>query len=384
MIYFDQAASSFPKPASVAEAMAEAVNSYGANPGRGGHKLSRHASSVIENTRTKLQGMFHVPSKDRIIFTSNATAALNQAIMGLSWEKGDHVITTELEHNSVRRPLEKLKNERYIKVDYVNANEKNKTWLEEISNKMTSRTKLVVMTHGSNVTGQILPIQEIGELLSGYKALFCVDAAQTAGVIPINMKEMKVDLMALAGHKSLMGPQGIGCLFVQPDIDLKPVNVGGTGSQSENPEQPVSWPTGWESGTMNTPGIAGLLKGLEEVERREIEVIHDHERRLAEKIIQGLLETENITVFGPVEGEDRLGVVAFKMDGVNSHEVAMILDEHYDIAVRAGLHCSPLIHETFQTMESGLVRASVGIYNTEEEVSIFLQAVKEIKEGLLG
>ncbi|MGJ9385305.1 aminotransferase class V-fold PLP-dependent enzyme [Salipaludibacillus sp. CF4.18] len=381
MIYLDQAASSFPKPASVAQAMADAVNTYGANPGRSGHQLSRQASFIIEETRSELKDMFQAPSVERIIFTSNATTALNQAIAGLSWEKGDHVITTVLEHNSVRRPLERLRTEIGINVDYIGL---EGNWTEEISKKITKQTKLVVVTHGSNVTGQILPIQEIGQLVSEYDALFCVDGSQTAGILPISMKEMRIDMLAVPGHKALLGPQGVGVLLVGTKVELKPLYVGGTGSQSEKPEQPCLWPIGWESGTMNTPGIAGLLKGILEVQSKGITDIHEHEKQLTSKLIQGLKKIDSITVYGPEEGEDRLGVVSFQLDSIDSHEIAIILDNHYQIAVRAGLHCSPMIHQKYQTTTGGLVRVSVGIYNTENEIIKFLEAMKEIKEGLLG
>lgn len=383
MIYFDQAASSFPKPPSVAKAMVEAVNEYGANPGRSGHQLAKRASNVIEKTRERLQHLFRNQSVDRVIFSLNATTALNQAIEGISWNDGDQVIATSFEHNSVRRPLERLKKEKGIIVTYVRTDNHETEWVNVIQNKLTKRTKLVIVTHGSNVTGEIIPIAAIGESLKDHPAIFCVDASQTAGILPIDMTEMNIDLLACPGHKGLMGPQGVGILLLKKEMNLRPMNVGGTGSNSEEIEQPKVWPTGWESGTLNTPGIAGLLKGIEEVENRGLSAIHEHEKALAKYFIEKLHQLEGVQIIGPGANEDRLGVVAFYIEGLNGQEVAMILDEHYQIAVRAGLHCAPLTHEAFETSDKGVIRASFGIYNTKEEVDELLLAIDEIRDGLL-
>ncbi|PYZ91790.1 cysteine desulfurase [Salipaludibacillus keqinensis] len=383
MIYFDQAASSFPKPPAVAKAMAEAVNDYGANPGRSGHQLSQRASGMIDQTRMKLQKMFRNQSSDRVVFSLNATTALNQAIQGISWEQGDRVISTAYEHNSVRRPLERVKAESGVEIDYVRPTDLLNNWVEAIESKLTERTKLVVVTHGSNVTGEMIPIQSIGSLLKDHPALFCVDASQTAGVVPINMVEMNIDMLAFPGHKGLLGPQGVGVLMVGNDVNLKPIIVGGTGTQSETPNQPAAWPVGWESGTLNTPGIVGLLKGLEEVERRGMIEIYEHEKELTLYCLEGLNRISDVHIVGPKRAENRLGVVSFNISDIDGNEIAMILDQHYGVAVRAGLHCSPLTHEFLGTIEKGLIRVSFGPYNTKEEVDTFLNAMKEIKESLL-
>ncbi|WP_280771260.1 aminotransferase class V-fold PLP-dependent enzyme [Salipaludibacillus daqingensis] len=383
MIYLDQAASSFPKPTTVADAMVKAVNEYGANPGRSGHQLSKCASAVIDKTREKVQKMFRNQSVDRVVFSLNATTALNQAIDGLSWKRGDHVVATTFEHNSVRRPLERLKKEKGVLVDYVRPNEDEKTWEEAILNKITSNTKLVIVTHGSNVTGEIIPVESIGVSLKNSGVMYCVDASQTAGVLPIDMEAMNIDMLAFPGHKGLLGPQGVGVLLVKNHVNLRPINVGGTGSHSEELEQPKIWPAGWESGTLNTPGIAGLLKGIQEVEKRGLSTIFEHEKSLSIHCIKGLKKLPGIHIVGPGEEENRLGVVSFYIDGVDGLEVAMILDEHYQIAVRAGLHCAPLTHESYETSDKGVIRASFGIYNTKEEVDQLVAAIEEIKDGLL-
>ncbi|MCE7790984.1 aminotransferase class V-fold PLP-dependent enzyme [Salipaludibacillus sp. CUR1] len=385
MIYFDQAASSFPKPPEVGQAVSEAILRYGANPGRSGHKLARQANSIIETTRRKLNKMFHSHSPDRVVFSNNATSALNQAIEGLTLKRGDHVLATVFEHNSVRRPLERLKREKGVTVDYLQADGQASPgkWADVVKRHLTDRTKLVIVTHGSNVTGEIIPVKEIGDLVADHPALYCVDASQTAGVLEIDMKEMGIDLLAFPGHKGLLGPQGTGVLMVANNVSLRPVHVGGTGSASELPAQPDIWPAGWESGTLNTPGIAGLLKGLEAVEKYGLDYIHSHEKELASYCIKELEAIEGVKIVGPGAEEERLGVVSFYIKGVDSNEAAIILDEHYNIAVRAGLHCAPLTHKIYKTADSGLIRASFGIYNTFEEVDTFTDAIKEIKEGLL-
>ncbi|WP_088036659.1 aminotransferase class V-fold PLP-dependent enzyme [Evansella clarkii] len=385
MIYFDQAASSFPKPEGVAKAMAEAVCNYGANPGRGGHALSRQAAAVIEKTRKQLADMFHADRHERVLFSQNATTALNQAIQGLEFSEGDEVITTSYEHNSVRRPLERIAEEKGVKIIYLTGEEDGRFSTEQLASVLTNKTKLVAVTHGSNLTGTILPIEKWGDVLKDHPAFFLVDASQTAGVLPINMKKSHIDMLAFPGHKGLMGPQGTGVLIVQSSVtSLRPLITGGTGSHSEEVKQPEEWPAGWESGTLNTPGIAGLSKGIDEVLEKGIKMIYEHERKLATYCIgklEGINETE---LFGPGKDEERLGVVAFRIPGIDVHEMAMILDEHYGIAVRAGLHCSPLAHEYCRTGETGLVRVSFGLYNTEDEIDTFINAVREIKEGLLS
>jgi cysteine desulfurase family protein len=382
MIYFDQAASSFPKPAGVAEAMAEAVQQFAANPGRSGHQLARRANEVVERTRKKLALLFHHDSDRHIVFSLNATTALNQAIEGLMWEPDDHIIATQLEHNAVRRPLERLKSEKNIHVTYVQK-DSEKEWSELIEAAMTKRTKLVIVTHGSNVTGDILPLKAISEVVSEHQVLLCVDASQTAGIVDINMTTMGIDMLAFPGHKGLMGPQGTGVLMVKKHIELRPLIVGGTGNTSESPEQPETWPERLESGTLNTPGIAGLLKGIETIHNIGTKTIYEHEKKLAIRCIEGLKAIGDIEIVGPDTHHERLGVVSFLVKGIDPHELAIILDDHYHIAVRAGLHCSPLAHQVCGTSQTGLVRASFGVYNTLEEVDIFLSAVAEIKEGLL-
>lgn len=382
MIYFDHAASSFPKPESVSIAVAKAIDEYGANPGRGGHKLSRQAGEIIDQTRVALQKMFEAPKKEKVVFTQNATQALNQIVQGMTFQPGDHIIMTIYEHNSVSRPIERLKKEKNIEVTVI-APKSYEQWVSDIENALKENTRLIIVTHGSNVTGDIIPIREIGQLVKDHSAWFAVDAAQTAGVLPISMKASHIDLLACPGHKGLLGPQGTGVLLVSEQVNLSPLMTGGTGTKSEAIEQPEEWPFGYESGTLNTPGIAGLLKGVEAVNEQGYERIASHEEGLAKYLVSELNDIPAFRVIHPLQSGTRLGVVSVKTDPLNSHEVAMILDEHYDIACRAGLHCAPQVHAYLGTTEHGLLRFSFGLYNTMEEIDELIKALKDITEHLM-
>ncbi|WP_209125213.1 aminotransferase class V-fold PLP-dependent enzyme [Alkalihalobacillus sp. BA299] len=378
-IYFDQAASSFPKPPKVGEAVLEAITEYGANPGRGGHTLAVRANDVIFNTRKKLAMMFGERNPDNVCFYLNATQALNQAIQGIQFEEGDHVISTSFEHNSVRRPLERLKETKAIKVSYIEPKVNGQTLLELVEQQINEKTKAVVVSHGSNVTGTILPVEEIGKITKQHGILFIVDASQTAGILPIHMTDMNIDILAFPGHKGLMGPQGTGVLIIKEHVDLVPLIYGGTGSHSEDIHQPLKRPERFESGTLNTPGIAGLLAGIEEINSIGLDHIYEHEAKLTTYCIGKLSEIEGIRMFGPGLNEPRLAVISFTIEGIDVHEAAMILDQHYHIAVRAGLHCSPLTHSIMGTNQVGTIRVSFGLYNTIEEIDRFIEAIKEIK-----
>ncbi|HET7580530.1 MAG TPA: aminotransferase class V-fold PLP-dependent enzyme [Bacillales bacterium] len=378
MIYLDQAASSYPKPESVVHAVSESLTEYAANPGRGGHRLAKRAASVIRKTREELSDFFGLGIPENVWFYPNATAALNQALKGFPLDEGDHVLTSSYEHNSVRRPLEFLKRTRGIEVSYVHPDEK------EWAAALTEKTKLMVAVHGSNLTGRIAPIEKMARLAGQAGIPILVDASQTAGVLPIDMEKMGIDMLAFPGHKGLLGPQGTGALLVRRGMDLEPVMHGGTGAHSAEPEQPNTYPERYESGTLNTPGIAGLLAGLNEVKAIGLEQIFVHESELARQCVQGLKTINGVQVYGPDTDEKRLAVISFRIEGVDVQETAIILDQYYDMAVRAGLHCTPLAHESMGTADGGTVRVSFGPYNTKEEVGQFLQAIEEIKYGMSG
>ncbi|MCA0170742.1 aminotransferase class V-fold PLP-dependent enzyme [Bacillus sp. RAR_GA_16] len=381
MIYFDQAATSFPKPPEVVQAMTEVMTDYAANPGRGGHALSRRANDMIIQTREQLADFFGFDYPERVCFTANATASLNQAIKGFQFAEGDHVLTTSYEHNSVRRPLEYLKKVIGIEVDYLNIAEAEEFDREAFRQAIQPNTKMIIVSHGSNLTGNIVPIAMIGEIAKQKGITFLVDASQTAGILPIHMGEMGIDLLAFPGHKGLLGPQGTGVLMVGEGMELTPLYHGGTGSSSELIDQPDQLPERLESGTLNTPGIAGLLAGLGAIKKMGLLEIRKHEQKLTEMLIKGLGQIDYVSVYGPAE---RLGVIPFTIEGIDAQEIAIILDQHYHIAVRAGLHCTPLGHETIGTSSTGAVRLSVGPYNTEDEVYKVIQAIEEIVEGYFG
>ncbi|HEU4962420.1 MAG TPA: aminotransferase class V-fold PLP-dependent enzyme [Bacilli bacterium] len=376
MIYLDNAASSWPKPEGVAERMAECVREYAANPGRGSHQLGMKASRVVFEARRKVAKLFGVKNPDNVVFTMNATHALNLGIKGFV-QAGDHVITTMLEHNAVRRPLEFLKG-LGVEVTYVETDELGRVEVESFRKEIRENTRLIVVTHGSNLTGTLVPVKEIGEVAEAHGVVLMVDVCQTAGVYEIDVEEMKIGMLAFTGHKSLYGPQGTGGLYIRPDLDVRPLMEGGTGGYSELVEMPTTRPDRYEAGTVNTVGLAGLLAGVEFLEEVGLEKVREHEERLTERLHRGLLEVSGVKVVGPPLGESRVPIVSFAVEGFESHEVGFILDRNYGICVRAGLHCAPLAHESVKTVEDGLVRASIGYFNTEAEVDALVEAVREI------
>lgn len=377
MIYLDNAASSFPKPPQVIAAMEECIRDYAANPGRGTHQLAMKASRVLFEARSKAAKLFGVKNCDNIAFTKNATEALNLAIKGLL-QPGDHVITSTLEHNSVRRPLEHLHQAGVIELTYVSADAQGRFQAEAILPAIRENTRLIAITHGSNLTGTLLPIAEIGKIAQEHGIVLLVDVCQTAGVYPIDVEAMNIGLLAFTGHKSIYGPQGTGGLYIHPDLDLAPLMYGGSGGYSELIDMPPTRPDRYEAGTPNTVGFAGLLAGLTFLEETGLESIRAHEEALTTKLHQGLLAIPGVEVYGPPLGEARVPIVSFTIDGFESHEIGFILDKNYNICVRTGLHCAPLAHETVGSLEHGLVRVSIGYFNTEADIEALLQAVQDI------
>lgn len=380
IIYLDHAATSWPKPPVVKEAMLQAMDIAGANPGRGSHQMAVAASKVLFNTRRMIAALFGIHNPNDIVLTSNTTMSLNLAIKG-TLQRGDHVITTMMEHNSVRRPLEYLKSLGIIEVDYLPLTEEGQISLERLEKAIRPNTKLVVVSHSSNLLGSILPIQEISAITRKYSILLLVDAAQSAGVLPIHVEEMGIDLLAFPGHKGLLGPQGTGGLYIRPGIIVDPLLHGGTGSQSESIEQPTVRPDRYESGTPNTIGYAGLSAGIEQVLSLTTKRIYDHEWALSQYLMDGLLDIPGLHILGPGKGIPRSGLVSFFIDNIDSAELAFRLDREHGIAVRAGYHCTPLAHESAGTLERGAVRASFGVNSTEAEVSALLAAVYHLAKA---
>ncbi len=375
-LYLDNAASSHPKPETVYQTVNEVLKNIGANPGRAGHGLAVKAGQWISRTRQALAELFDILDPNRIVFTANTTEAINLGLKGLL-NPGDHVITSSMEHNSVIRPLRFLET-LDVEITIVSGNAQGQIQAAAIEKAIRKNTRLIVLTHASNVTGGLMPVSEVAELTRRKGILTMVDAAQTAGLVPISAARMGIDLLAAPGHKGLMGPQGTGFLYIGPGISLRPLIEGGTGSQSELEVQPDFLPDRMESGTLNTPGLAGLGTGIRFILEQGQDQIRKKEMLLAQLLWVGLKKIPQVVVYGPEEAEARTAVVSFNIGSLNPQAVASILDMAYDMAVRAGLHCAALAHRTLGTFPEGTVRVSPGFFNTEMEIETFLQAIGEI------
>ena len=372
----DNAATSFPKPETVYKAVTDAMRHAGGNPGRSGHRMTLAANRLIFEAREALATLLGVSDSSRIIFTSNATEALNLAIMGIVKDRS-HVITSNTEHNSVSRPLHALKG-RGVEVTKVGCSEEGLLDLDELKSSIRGNTSLIVCAHASNVIGTIQPVKEIGAFAREKGIPFLVDAAQTAGSIPIDVEEMNIDLLAAAGHKSLLGPQGTGLLYIAPHIEPEPLKYGGTGAGPVGDDQPLELPDRFEAGTMNTPGIAGLGAGIRFILDTGLEEIREKELALVERLMEGLLKIDGITIYGPKEPERRASLVSFNIGGLDPSDISFSLDEDYGIMTRGGLHCAPDAHRFLGTLPTGCLRLSPGYFNTNEEVDTVIAAVNEI------
>ena len=379
MIYLDNAATTWPKPESVYLAVDHAMRECGGNPGRSGHSLSLAAGKIIDETRYLLSQFFHAEEASRVVFTQNCTDALNLAIKGIL-KPGDHAITGSMEHNSVARPLEALK-QTGVEITKLPVSPEYGLNPQDVKAAIKPNTKLVVLSHASNVAGTVNPIAQIGAITREAGVFFLVDAAQSAGILPIDVQEQHIDLLAFPGHKGLFGPQGTGGLYIRTGVDLETMKQGGTGTQSRSLLQPSELPEKYESGTLNTPGIAGLGAGVKFLLSQGVEAIMKKEEELTNRLTEGLSNINGIRLYGPTAGMRRTGVVSFNIEGMDSMDVAMILSQSFDIAVRAGLHCAPDAHETLGTLETGTVRASLSVLNTPKDIDAFLEAVSAIAQG---
>ncbi|MBQ6353763.1 MAG: aminotransferase class V-fold PLP-dependent enzyme [Lachnospiraceae bacterium] len=380
MIYLDYAATSGRKPEAVYEASDRVMREVSGNPGRSGHKVSLEAGAIVAEARLLCSRLFHAPVSETIAFGVNTTEALNLGILGMV-EKGDHVITSSLEHNSVARPLEHLKDEG-VEVTKIRADLENGVDPDAVEAAIKDNTKLVVMTHISNVTGTVNDIAAIGDVCRRHGVTFLVDAAQSAGVRPIDVQAMKIDMLAFPGHKCLYGPQGTGGLYISPEVDLRPLLTGGTGTQSELLHQPVSRPERYESGTLNVPGLAGLAKGVDFILKTGVDAIEEKEYELTARLISGIRQYDNITIWGPQTAKNRAAVLSITIDGYEPQDISIYLDQIFDIAVRSGLHCAPYAHETLGTLDKGgTVRISPGYFTTEEEIDACIEAIGIISRG---
>lgn len=375
-IYLDNAATSFPKPDQVYQAVADALQRIGVAPGRGNYRRGLEAARLVFSAREALAGMFGVADSSRIVFTHSATESLNLAVGGLL-RPGDHVVTTTMEHNSLLRPLHRAA-QAGVEVTWVAGDRSGYVASRSIAAAIRPDTRLVALSHCSNVTGVIQPIEEIGPLARQAGALFLVDAAQSGGSLPIDVAAMMIDLLAVPGHKGLYGVQGTGFLYIAEGIELTPLLVGGAGAHSTGPEQPDTMPERFESGTLNTPGIAGLKAGVEFIVATGMATIRRKEQDLVAQILAGLREIPGVTVHGPDAAACRGSVVSFTVAGCDPAELGYRLDRDYDISVRTGLHCAFSAHETIGTFPAGTVRASPGYFNNAADVEDFLKALRAI------
>ncbi len=376
MIYLDNAATSWPKPESVYETMDEFLRTKGGNPGRGSHSLAVAAREIVEETRMLVARFINAPEMKRVIFTLNCTDALNLGLKGLL-RPGDHVITSCIGHNSVVRPLRKLEHQG-VKITRLPPSEAGVVSAQDIEEAITRETKLVVITHASNVTGVIQPIEEYGAIARKHKVIFMVDAAQTAGKYPIDVQAGNIDLLAFSGHKGLLGPPGTGVLYMGNRVTLDSLREGGTGSYSELEEQPTALPYRYECGTVNSIGISGLGAGLKYIFKEGLERIGAHGQSLIDRLIQGLSNIPGVILYTAKDRSKQAPVISLNIEGYESGEVGAILDQAFDIKVRTGLHCAPAAHKTLGTYPLGTVRLSPGYFNTMEEINLTVQALEKM------
>lgn len=374
MIYLDNAATNWPKPEETIIAMEKCIRTAGANPGRGGHKMSLAAGRIVFETREAVAKLFKIKDSARVVFTGNATESLNLALKGFI-KFGDHVITSAMEHNAVARPLYSFKT-MGVEVTEVPCSKEGFLDPDDVSKAIKKNTTAVVIMHASNVTGTIMPIQEIGKITREKDLCLIVDAAQTAGFLDIDVDQMNIDLLAFTGHKSLYGPQGTGGVYIREGIQLEPLKRGGTGSQSESLDQPEDMPDKFESGTHNTPGLAGLGAGIRFITSKGLEQVRRHERELTGRFLEGLKQMKKIEIYGPADPKLQVPVVSVNIHGQESSEIAFVLDRAFDIACRSGLHCSPSAHRTIGTLDRGTVRFSFSVFNTLGEVDETLDALE--------
>lgn len=380
-IYLDNAATSWPKPPGVAQAMSYFVNEVGANPGRSGHRKSIESARMVYAARQAVANLFNAPDPLRVIFGLNVTDGINLALHGLL-KPGDHVITSSMEHNSVMRPLGSLA-EQGVEFTRVTCSTDGTLDPESVEAAVRPNTRLIVLNHASNVCGTILPISAVGQMARRKDLLLLVDSAQSAGALPLDMQRDCVDLLAFTGHKSLYGPMGTGGLIVGERVgptDLRPLRQGGTGSRSEREAQPDFFPDRYESGTPNAVGLAGLVAALTWLQQQGVENIRAYEQNLCALMLNGLVSISGVTVYGPRDASKQTAAVAFNIEGMEPSEVGLRLDEEYNILCRVGLHCAPSAHRTLGTFPKGCVRFGLGFFNTPDDVCQAVTAIRALAE----
>lgn len=376
-IYLDNAATSFPKPKAVADAVYDFMINNGTSSGRGSYKKAMQSDYIVYECRKLIGKLFNFENPKKVVLTSNVTDSLNIAIRGILKEN-DHVITSSLEHNAVWRCLKTLERDINIKIDTVECSEEGITNPEDIKKYIRKDTALIVFTQASNVLGTIQPIKEIGKIARENNIPFLVDAAQSAGAMKIDVKEDNIDILAFTGHKSLLGPMGTGGLIINTDIDIKPLKAGGTGGDSSYEYQPDYYPNHLETGTSNVSGIAGLREAIKFLNKEGIENIHNKEKELTKYALQKLETVKDIEIYGPKDCEKILSVISFNIKDRKPEDVGRILDQKYDIMLRAGLHCAPTAHSVINTKERGTLRIGIGYFNTKEDIDKLVEALNNL------
>ena len=375
MIYFDNAATTLQKPDCVVKAVTEAMCALG-NSGRGAHNSALSASRMIYETRQALIRLFGGENPERIAFTANSTQALNTAIKGVL-HPGDHVITTALEHNSVLRPLFEME-DRGVELTVLPADKLGNICYADFEKEIRPNTKAIVTTHGSNLTGNLLDIGRIGAIARKHGLLYIVDASQTAGVFPIDVQKMRIDILCFTGHKGLLGPQGTGGLYVREGVEIRPLLSGGSGVQTYLSSHPTQMPTALEAGTLNGHGIAGLRAAVQYIQETGLNTIRAKEQALMMAFYEAVREIPGVTVYGDFRSSNRCAIVSLNIRDCDSGEVSDALSSEYGIATRPGAHCAPLMHKALGTVEQGAVRFSFSHYNTQEEINIAVAALREL------
>lgn len=378
LIYLDNATTTFPKPEEVHEFMHDFYRRFGASPGRSGHDMALHTERIVSETRAMLCKLFNGTDPNRLTFSYNASDSLNMIINGML-SKGDHVITSCLEHNSVLRPLYHKEQDGVIEVTYIPFDAEGYIHAEDIEANIRGNTKMVILNQASNVIGTVQPLALVGAICRAAGVYFAVDASQTAGILPIDVQEMKIDLLAFTGHKSLLGPTGIGGSYVAEDVPIRATRFGGTGMQSAQRTHPDEFPYRLECGTLNVLGVAGLYAGQHWIQSKGMDRILQHEMLLWERLRDGLSEMDGVVTYCAASAKNHIPVISFTVENWKAADVGAILDADYEIACRTGLHCAPLAHKILGTDKRfGTVRFSPGPFNTEEDIDGAIEAVREI------
>ena len=376
-IYLDNAATSFPKPKEVADAVYDFMINNGTSSGRGSYKKAMQSDYIVYECRKLIGNLFNFDDPKKVVFTSNVTDSLNIAIRGILKEN-DHVITSSLEHNAVWRCLKTLEKDINIKIDTVECSKDGITNPEGIKKYIRKDTALIVFTQASNVLGTIQPVKEIGKIARENNIVFLVDAAQSAGAMKIDIKEDNIDILAFTGHKSLLGPMGTGGLIINTDIDIKPLKAGGTGGDSAYEYQPDYYPNHLEIGTSNVSGIAGLRAAIKFLNKEGIDNIHNKEKKLTKYALQRLETVKDIEIYGPKDCEKILSVISFNIKNKRPEDISTILDQKYDIMLRAGLHCAPTAHSVINTKDRGSLRIGIGYFNTKDDIDKLVEALNNL------